>query len=97
MDTKKEVKKYLNKYFKAQYINENDDEFKSLVLLINKAQRQVKNYSISPVIASALQEMSHFLEFIHREADLPSPMFETYSNLYANLHNTIDECKQHLP
>ncbi|NBL01081.1 MAG: hypothetical protein EOM50_24410, partial [Erysipelotrichia bacterium] len=27
MDIKKEAKKYLNKYFKVQHINENDDEF----------------------------------------------------------------------
>ena len=39
MDTKKEAKKYLSKYFKAQYINETDTEFKSLVRLLNKALR----------------------------------------------------------
>lgn len=50
MDNKKEVKKYLNKYFKAQYLyfkaqylEEYDNEFKSLVRLLNKAQKQVKN------------------------------------------------------
>jgi hypothetical protein len=48
MDTKKEAKKYLNRYFKSQYINENDDEFKSLVRLLNKT---VKNCSIPPVRA----------------------------------------------
>lgn len=53
MDTKKETKKYLNKYFKSQCINENDDEFKSLVRLLNKAQKAVKNCSIPPVIKSA--------------------------------------------
>ncbi len=37
MDTKKEAKKYLNKYFKAQYINEDDAEYKALVRLLNKA------------------------------------------------------------
>ena len=37
MDTKKEAKKYLNKYFKAQYLKETDDEYKSLVRLLNKA------------------------------------------------------------
>lgn len=39
MDTKKEAKKYLNKYFKAQYIKETDDEFKGLVKILNKALR----------------------------------------------------------
>ena len=39
MNTKKEVKKYLSKYFKSQYFDENDAEFKSLVRLLNKAQR----------------------------------------------------------
>jgi hypothetical protein len=39
MDTKKEAKKYLNKYFKAQYIEETDDEFKGLVKILNKALR----------------------------------------------------------
>ena len=39
MDTKKEAKKYLNKYFKAQYLKETDEEFKSLVRLLNKALR----------------------------------------------------------
>ena len=37
MDTKKEARKYLNKYFKAQYLKETDDEYKSLVRLLNKA------------------------------------------------------------
>ena len=39
MDTKKEAKKYLNKYFKAQYLKETDDEYKALVRLLNKALR----------------------------------------------------------
>ena len=39
MDTKKEAKKYLDKYFKAQYLKETDDEYKSLVRLLNKALR----------------------------------------------------------
>ncbi len=39
MDIKKEAKKYLNKYFKSQYLNETDDEYKSLVRLLNKALR----------------------------------------------------------
>ena len=39
MDTKKEAKKYLNKYFKAQYLKETDNEYKSLVRLLNKALR----------------------------------------------------------
>ena len=40
MDTNKEAKKYLNKYFKAQYLKETDDEYKSLVRLLNKALRE---------------------------------------------------------
>ena len=39
MDTNKEAKKYLNKYFKAQYLKETDDEYKALVKLLNKALR----------------------------------------------------------
>ena len=39
MDTKKEAKKYLNKYFKTQYIKETDDEYKALVRILNKALR----------------------------------------------------------
>lgn len=35
MEAKKEAKKYLDKYFKEQYINEKDDEFKALVRLLN--------------------------------------------------------------
>lgn len=38
MDTKEEAKKYLNKYFKAQYLKEEDAEFKALVRLLNKAR-----------------------------------------------------------
>jgi hypothetical protein len=45
MDTKKEAKKYLSKYFKAHYFTENDYEFKSLVRLLNKA---VKNNTVLP-------------------------------------------------
>jgi hypothetical protein len=52
MDTKKQAKKYLNKYFKSQYINENDDEYKSLVRLLNKAQKQVKNCNTPAVSGS---------------------------------------------
>ena len=39
MDTNKEAKKYLNKYFKSQYLKETDDEYKALVRLLNKALR----------------------------------------------------------
>jgi hypothetical protein len=39
MDTNKEAKKYLNKYFKAQYLKETDEEYKALVKLLNKALR----------------------------------------------------------
>lgn len=48
MDTKKEVEKYLDKYFKHQYFNETDLEYKSLVRLLNKAQKEVKNNAVLP-------------------------------------------------
>lgn len=41
---KKEVKKYFNKYFKAQYFNENDDEFKSLLRLLNKSGKSAEKF-----------------------------------------------------
>ena len=44
------AKKYLNKYFKSQYINENDYEFKALVRLLNKAQK------IRPIIEPEVKE-----------------------------------------
>ena len=56
MDTKIEAMKYLNKYFKSQYINENDDEYKSLVRLLNKAQKRVKNCSIPAVMKSVCND-----------------------------------------
>lgn len=37
MENKKIIKKYLNKYFKNNYIEEKDIEFKSLVRILNKA------------------------------------------------------------
>lgn len=46
MDVNKEAKTYLNKYFKAQYLEETDDEYKALVRLLKKALRQ------PPVISS---------------------------------------------
>jgi len=38
MDSKKEVSKYFNKYFKQQFFKETDTEFRSLVRLLNKAK-----------------------------------------------------------
>ena len=52
MDTKKEAKKYLDKYFKAQYFNENDLEYKLLVRLLNKAQKAVKNNAVLPLVSN---------------------------------------------
>jgi hypothetical protein len=42
MNNKKIVKKYFNKYFKEQYLDENSHEFKSLVRILNKANRPVE-------------------------------------------------------
>lgn len=46
MDNEKIVKQYFNKYFKAQYFKEDDHEFKSLVRILNKKDKQVKNLSL---------------------------------------------------
>ena len=51
MSNKEIVKKYLNKYFKAQYLKETDDEFKALVRILNKKDKQVK-FDIPVVIPS---------------------------------------------
>lgn len=40
MDNKTIVKKYLKKYFWAQYLKETDQEFKALVRILNKKDRQ---------------------------------------------------------
>ena len=68
MDTKKEAKKYLNKYFKAQYLKETDDEYKSLVRLLNKALRihdvrlsLPSEEDIREPIQNALYATRHFL------------------------------------
>ena len=53
MDTKKEAKNYLDKYFKSQYFNETDLEYKSLVRLLNKAQKAVKNNAVLPLVSNA--------------------------------------------
>lgn len=39
MENKEIVKKYLNKYFKAQYLKETDFEFKALVRILNKKDK----------------------------------------------------------
>ena len=41
MDNKEIVKKYFNKYFKAQYFKESDHEFKSLLRILNKKDKQL--------------------------------------------------------
>lgn len=40
MDPKKEAKKFFNKFFKHQWLDETSSEFKSLVKVFNKFQRQ---------------------------------------------------------
>ena len=42
MDNKKIVKQYFNKYFKAQYFEESDKEFKALVRMLYKKDKEVK-------------------------------------------------------
>jgi hypothetical protein len=87
MDAKKEVKKYLNKYFKSQYINENDDEFKSLVRLLNKAQQAVKNCSIPPVMQRS-ELLSNFNNKLASCQDnLPSDVKIAWNELYEKLLN----------
>lgn len=43
LDNKKIVKKYLKRYFSSSWLNENDDEFKSLVRILNKKDKQLKS------------------------------------------------------
>ena len=40
MNNNKIARKYFNKYFKEQYFKESDDEFKSLVRILNKKDKQ---------------------------------------------------------
>ena len=54
MDTKKEARKYMNKYFKQHYLDDNTHEFKSLVRLLNKARKPVKKCDLGDVGDSAL-------------------------------------------
>ena len=49
VEYQKIVKQYFNKYFKAQYFNENDHEFKALVRILNKKDKVVKNLTIPRV------------------------------------------------
>jgi len=53
MDNKKIVKKYFNKYFKQHYLEEDSHEFKSLVRILNKANKPVKKLTI-PVVSNSL-------------------------------------------
>lgn len=48
MDFRKQAKSYLDRYFKSQYINESDAEFKALVRLLKKAA-DVDNFQIDSV------------------------------------------------
>ena len=86
MDTKKEAKKYLNKYFKSQYINENDDEYKSLVRLINKAQKQVKNCN-TPDVSNQREQLIAFLEWAEKEKYNVTPYKEQIVNDYLKAIN----------
>lgn len=52
MDNKKTVKKYFNKYFKAQYLDEDSHEFKALVRILNKANKPVKKL-ILPIVSKS--------------------------------------------
>lgn len=40
MENKKIVKQYLNKHFKNDYLTENDLEYKALVRILNKKDKQ---------------------------------------------------------
>jgi len=58
MTNKQIVKKYLNRYFKAQYLTEDDTEFKSLVRILNKKDRR-----LSPELeAELLQKREEILK-----------------------------------
>ena len=78
MNTNKEAKKYLNKYFATQYINEKDDEFKALVRLLNKAQQQVKNCNTPDVSVSLVD--NKFMKWLAKEAP------ELCESLYGCIH-----------
>lgn len=41
MSNKDTVKKYFNKYFKNQFFKETDSEFKSLVRILNKKNKEI--------------------------------------------------------
>lgn len=67
MDSKKEAKKYLNKFFKQQYFTETDNEFKSLVRLINKAQNKKETLQASQdkrklLLADGMPSFEYFKE-----------------------------------
>ena len=53
MENKKLVKQYLNKYFKQDYLEEDDNEFKALVRILNKKDKQVKNNVVLPDVSSS--------------------------------------------
>jgi len=65
MDNKKIVKQYFNKYFKQQYFTEDDHEFKSLVRILNKKDKLVKNLTIQPVVVPKV-ELSNLDEAIKK-------------------------------
>ena len=56
MINKKIVKQYFNKYFKQQYFTEDDHEFKSLVRILNKKDKAVKNIAYEPVLGAVVNK-----------------------------------------
>lgn len=47
MQNKKIAKRYLNKYFKSSYLEENDIELKSLVRILNKVEKNCNKANVS--------------------------------------------------
>lgn len=43
MENSKAIKKYFDKYFKQQFFKEADVEFKELLKILNRKDKQVKN------------------------------------------------------
>ena len=65
MKNKKIVKKYLNKYFASNYLEEHDLEFKSLLRILNKAEKKPKTNAIEmakKLMKSAIAGDPHVVE-----------------------------------
>lgn len=45
------VKRYFNKHFKSQFFTKDDLEFKDLVKMLNKKDKQVKNNDVLPLVS----------------------------------------------